>query len=113
MVARKRPRNIEMNPFTIEDPASMITSRRANSISEEYSGGPKPTATSAITGARNVSPTTPMVPATNEAMAAMPKAGPARPCLAISYPSRQVTTDADSPGMFSKMAVVDPPYFAP
>ena len=46
------------------------------------SGGPNSIATSAITGARNVSPMTPTVPATKEEIAAMPRAGPARPSLA-------------------------------
>ena len=76
--------NIEMKPLSIESPASMITSSSANTISAEYSGGPKLTATSAASGARNVSPMTPMVPATKDAIAAMPSALPARPCLAIS-----------------------------
>ena len=52
--------NIEMKPLSIESPANMITSSSANTISAEYSGGPKLTATSAATGARNVSPMTPM-----------------------------------------------------
>ena len=66
MVDRNRPMNIEMKPLSIESPASMITSSSANTISAEYSGGPKLTATSAASGARNVRPMTPMVPATNE-----------------------------------------------
>ena len=76
--------NIEMKPLSIESPASMITSSSANTISAEYSGGPKLTATSAARGARNVSPMTPRVPATKDAIAAIPSALPARPCLAIS-----------------------------
>ncbi len=76
--------NIEMKPLSIESPANMITSSRAKTISAEYSGGPKFTATSAAIGARNVRPMTPMVPATNDPIAAMPSALPARPCLAIS-----------------------------
>ena len=76
--------NIAMKPLSIESPANMITSRSANTISAEYSGGPKFTATSAASGARNVRPITPRVPATKEAIAAIPSALPARPCLAIS-----------------------------
>ncbi len=84
IVDRNSPMNIAMKPLSIESPANMITSSSANTISAEYSGGPKFTATSAATGARNVSPITPMVPATNDPIAAMPSAWPARPCLAIS-----------------------------
>ena len=43
----------------------------------------------------------------------MPSAGPARPCLAISWPSRQVTTEAASPGMLTRIEVVEPPYMEP
>ena len=74
MVARNSPMNMEMKPLSIESPANIITSRSANTISAEYSGGPKLTATSAATGARNVRPMTPSVPAMNDPMAAMPSA---------------------------------------
>ena len=84
IVARNSPMNIAMKPLSIESPANMITSSSANTISAEYSGGPKLTATSAASGARKVSPITPRVPATKEAIAAIPSALPARPCLAIS-----------------------------
>ena len=52
-------------------------------------------------------------PAMKEPMAAMPSATPARPCLAIWWPSSVVTTDVASPGMLTRMAVVEPPYWAP
>ena len=52
-------------------------------------------------------------PAMNEPMAAMPSATPARPCLAIWWPSSVVTTEVASPGMLTRMAVVEPPYWAP
>ena len=54
-----------------------------------------------------------IVPATNEAIAAIASAGPARPCFAIWWPSRQVTIDDDSPGTLTRIAVVEPPYCAP
>ena len=54
-----------------------------------------------------------MVPATNEPIAAVAKAGPARPFRAILLPSSAVITDPLSPGVFSKIEVVDPPYMAP
>ena len=76
--------NIEMKPLSIESPASMITNSKAKSIKAEYSGGPKLTATSAASGARNVSPITPMVPATKERDGRDAEGLPARPCLAIS-----------------------------
>ena len=66
-----------------------------------------------MAGAKNVMMTTPSVPAMNDPSAAIPSAAPARPCRAILCPSRHVTTDAASPGMFSRMDVVEPPYIAP
>jgi hypothetical protein len=57
--------------------------------------------------------TTPAVPAMKEPKAAIPKARPALPCLAIWYPSIQVTTLQGSPGMFTNIEVVDPPYIPP
>jgi hypothetical protein len=64
-------------------------------------------------GARKARPATPKVPDKKEAKAAMPRAGPALPFRAIWYPSKQVTTEAASPGMFTRIDVVDPPYMAP
>ena len=48
-----------------------------------------------------------------EPMAAAASAGPARPFFAIWYPSRQVTTLEDSPGVLTRIEVVEPPYIAP
>ncbi len=82
-------------------------------ISAKFSGGPKLSATLPSAGAKKVSATTLKVPAMNEPNAATPSAAPARPCFAIWWPSRQVTTEAASPGMFSRIEVVEPPYIAP
>ena len=46
-------------------------------------------------------------------MAKQGRAGPARPWRAIWWPSMQVTTDEVSPGMFTRIEVVEPPYWAP
>ena len=54
-----------------------------------------------------------MVPATNEPIAEVASAWAARPDLAILLPSRAVTTDEDSPGVLSRIEVVDPPYMPP
>lgn len=54
-----------------------------------------------------------MVPATKEPMAAVAKAWAARPAFAILLPSMAVTTDEDSPGVLSRMEVVEPPYMPP
>ena len=77
------------------------------------SGGPNLSAAHTIRGAISMIIKVPKVPAIKEPKAAMPKAGPARPFRAIWYPSRQVTTEADSPGILTRIDVVEPPYMAP
>ena len=86
---------------------------RPSTIRAKYSDGPKATAHFAIRGATSIKARIENVPAMNDPMAAMPSAGPARPCLAISCPSRQVTTDAASPGILTRIDVVEPPYIEP
>ena len=46
-------------------------------------------------------------------MAAIHRAAPALPCLAISCPSRQAITADVSPGTLSKIEAVEPPYITP
>jgi hypothetical protein len=48
-----------------------------------------------------------------EPTAAMASAAPARPLLAIWYPSRQVMAEAASPGVLISTEVIVPPYIAP
>ncbi|MPN61567.1 hypothetical protein SDC9_209305 [bioreactor metagenome] len=60
-----------------------------------------------------VTTTVAKVPAKNEPIAAVASAAPARPLLAILLPSMAVTMDAVSPGVFSRIEVVEPPYMAP
>ena len=57
--------------------------------------------------------TVPSVPATNDPITAVARAAPPRPARAIADPSIAVATDAASPGVLSRMAVVDPPYIPP
>ncbi len=54
-----------------------------------------------------------MAPATNDPIAAVANAWAARPALAILLPSMAVITDDDSPGVLSRIEVVDPPYMPP
>ncbi|CAB4901356.1 unannotated protein [freshwater metagenome] len=55
----------------------------------------------------------PIVPATNEPIAAVARAARALPRRAIWWPSIAVATDELSPGVFSRIEVVDPPYMPP
>ena len=55
----------------------------------------------------------PIRPATKEPMAAVARAWAARPRLAIWLPSMAVTTEELSPGVLSRIEVVEPPYMPP
>ncbi len=99
--------------FAIEPCVRKVRTVSPSTIRLKYSAGPKAMATLASAGATSISATIAKVPAKNEASAAMPSAGPARPCLAIWCPSRQVTTEAASPGMLTRIEVVEPPYIEP
>ena len=82
-------------------------------MSAKYSAGPNRRASLTSIGATKVSARVAMVPAMKEPMAAVAKAWAPRPCRAISWPSIAVTIEPDSPGVLSRMAVVEPPYMAP
>src|SRR5262249_54512333 len=112
-LAIHRPTSAASRAFRIERPASSTTSASPSDMSAKYSGELNERANFASGGATSIRPTTPTVPATKDAIAAMPSAAPARPLRAIWHPSRQPTPDADPPGRFNRTEVVEPPYFAP
>lgn len=79
----------------------------------QYSGGPNSRAYFAKPGPIKPIPIHPNVPAMNEPIAAIHNACPPLPCRVIWNPSMHVTTEAGSPGIFTMILVVDPPYIAP
>jgi cytoskeletal protein RodZ len=83
MLEIHRPTSAASSAFTSERPASSTTSARPSDISPKYSGELNESAKRATGGAISIRPTTPTVPATKDAMAAMPSAAPARPLRAI------------------------------
>jgi len=99
--------------FRVEPRASAIDASNPSTTSEKYSAGPNRRATRASGGAATASTTVATVPAKKEPSAAAARAGPARPLRAISCPSMAVTAADDSPGRLIRMAVVEPPYWAP
>ncbi len=108
-----RPRKRLTSPRAIDEPSSTETVVNATTASAKYSAGPKRSANDASGGAKNASASVASVPATNDPMAAVVSAAAPRPWRAIMCPSMAVTIDAVSPGVFSRMLVVDPPYIAP
>ena len=81
--AIKNPSAIISTPFTGEPLIMKSVQTTPSTISAKFSGGPNRMATAAMAGAKNVITMTPSVPATNDPIAAMPSAAPARPCFAI------------------------------
>ena len=108
-----RPANSAVRPRSVLCPSTALTVVNASSIRQKYSGGPSVTANSARKGANSVTSTVAKVPATKEPIAEVASAAPARPLLAILKPSRAVTMVPVSPGVFSRIEVVEPPYMAP
>ena len=107
------PKKRLASPRAADAPSTADTVVNASTITAKYSAGPNFSATSTTSGAITVSRIVAIVPATNEPIAAVASAGPARPRLAIMLPSIAVTIVADSPGVLSRIDVVEPPNIAP
>ena len=108
-----RPTPRDAIPRNIELPKRVPTVVKAINISAKKSAAVTLKAHSASEGAVNAKISVAIVPATNEPIAAVARAEPARPRFAIWWPSSAVMTEPDSPGVFNKIEVVDPPYIAP
>ncbi len=108
-----RPTKSEVRPRKVESPKAADTVMKASSINAKYSDGPKERANFTTQGATNANARVAMSPAINEPMAAVASAGPPRPARAILLPSNAVTMEALSPGVLSRIDVVDPPYMPP
>ena len=79
-----KPNTIAKRAFTIELPTKLQTAVTANMYNARYSGALNLSARSATNGPKIIKPTTAIVPAIYDPIAAIHKAAPAFPCLAIS-----------------------------
>ena len=113
IVPRARPISAAATPFAGDGPPRPASAASASTIRAAYSAGPKVSATSTSAGAAVISMAVAKVPATNDPMAAVASAAPARPRRVMRYPSRAVITLDASPGIRTRIDVVDPPYIAP
>jgi len=113
MLAMRMPANPAPNPLIMEAPDRLTSVVRLKNKIPKYSGGPKLKAYFAIPGPMMEKAKTPSVPAMNEPTAAIHNASPARPCFVMGNPSKVVATEAASPGILTKILVVDPPYCDP
>ena len=108
-----RPSSRLSQPCSRDAPSIVVTITKASTISAKYSADPNASASFTISGAVTLSASVASVPATNDPIAAVASAAPARPLRAIWWPSIAVTIVALSPGVLSRIDVVDPPYIAP
>ena len=100
-------------PLSTEPCDRAIVSTMPNVARAKYSGAPNAVASCSTAGDRVASASVAMQPAVNEPIAEMASAAPARPCFAIWWPSIAVTAEDGSPGRFTRIAVIEPPYWAP
>ena len=108
-----RPRTMMATALSTEPLARTTAKISPSVISEKYSAGPNSSAMP-VNGAPSAATSTVATqPAKKEPMAAIDSAGPARPWRAIWWPSRAVTTEVASPGILTRIEVVEPPYCAP
>src|SRR4051794_20841022 len=102
------PTTIMAMAFSKEPCASTTAPMSPSTINEKYSAGPNFSASADSGSDTAATSTVAHVPAKKEPRAAVASAAPAWPLRAIWYPSRHVTTDDDSPGMLTRIAVVEP-----
>ena len=102
-----------MKVLSVEPALTKLMTMSASTMRLKVAEGPTLSMSSARGGANSIRPSTLTVPPNQLPSAAMTRAGPARPFFAISWPSMQVITEAASPGMRTRIEVVDPPYIAP
>ena len=107
---KRRPTKIIAIALISEPRANTTAESRPSTINEKYSTDVNFWENAARIGANPVMTKVPTQPAKKEPSAETASAGPARPCRAIWWPSRQVTIDDTSPGMLTRMDVVEPPY---
>jgi hypothetical protein len=83
MVPRSMPASAIATARSFDPAVRYVTMVKPSSKRPKISGGPKDSATFVSGGASSMMPSTLAVPAMNDPNAAMPSAGPARPCSAI------------------------------
>jgi len=79
----------------------------------KYSGAPKLSATLLKRGEIQNNIIDEKIPPKVDAIVDIPSALPASPLRFMGYPSKVVAAELAVPGVFIKIAVIDPPYMAP
>ena len=106
--------NPPRRPFKIDPDETLVMILSPNTASAKYSGFENFSATDASIGEKMIKQIALKIPPNVEPNVDKPSARPG--CfnfVAIGYPSRVVATDAGVPGVFKRIAEMDPPYIAP
>jgi len=102
-----------ISPFTVEPGEMMAMMLSPIRVIPTYSSALNFKATLATRGAAKTSTMTLMNPPMAELTVDIPIASPARPCWLSGYPSRHVAMAEGVPGIFIRIAEMEPPYTAP
>ena len=94
----------------LETPAMIV---RPKMPSQNFSADMNFSASCASSGEKKYSEMQLSRPPQKELQQAVASALPARPCSVIWYPSIAVAADAGVPGVWMRMAEIDPPKMAP
>ncbi len=113
MMASAKPMNSEVRPRSAESPKAEETVTKASTISAKYSRGPKTSASLTMKGAMKASAERRDQAGDEGADGGRRQRRTAAPARAILLPSSAVTIEALSPGVFSRIEVVEPPYMPP
>ena len=100
------PANKPFIMFLAETLAIIVKPNKANA---KYSGALKRSAKSAKIGATAINTMVLINPPIKEATAAMLNAFAAKPLMAMVCPSNTVAAEAGVPGVFNKIAAIEPP----
>ena len=107
------PMTAEIRPLIILLEQMLTTTIRPMMPRAKYSHEPKSRATFASCGATMTMIMPLNTPPITEANTPRPSASAGRPFRAIGAPSKQVTSEAGEPGMFSRQAEIRPPEIPP
>ena len=106
------PSASEMKPRSRELPSTAVTAMKASSMTAKYSGAPRDREPSDDRGEEGERQRADRAGHPRTHGSGRQRLGGAA-TLAIMLPSIAVTTEDDSPGVFSRIEVVDPPYIPP
>ena len=109
----KRPKAAVMSPLMSDFPEMEMMTDKPNIASAKNSAGPNFNAIFEMSGDKKVITRAPMIPPLKEENKAIVNARPGSPFCPIGYPSSTVAAAAGVPGVWMRIAAMEPPYIPP